>query len=119
MVAVIRKAEREALLGKMDTNQAYQNVSCRIDLFQCSLTGFSAIILIQYSVLISISDRICKKRSYTGTPSAHKFHHHSMDTSLDYPCVHVEVAFWDVSDVHECSVCIQSSLLAAQQRLPD
>ena len=23
------------------------------------------------------------------TTLAHKFHHYSMDTSLDYPCVHV------------------------------
>ena len=52
-----------------------------------------------------------------------------MDTSSDNPCVHVlwpkvyqsalpEAAFRAMSDVHECPVCTQSSLLAVQQRLP-
>ena len=36
-----------------------------------------------------ICDRICKKGSYTRTTSEHSFHHHSMDTSSDNPCVHV------------------------------
>ena len=36
-----------------------------------------------------ICGRIYKKGSNTHTTSAHRFHHHSMDTSLDYPCVHV------------------------------
>ena len=36
-----------------------------------------------------ICDRICKKGSYTRTTSEHRFHHHSMDTSSDNPCVHV------------------------------
>ena len=63
------------------------------------------------------------------TTSEHRFHHHSMDTSSDNPCVHVlwptvhqsafpEAAFRAMSDVHECPVCTQSSLLAVQQRLP-
>ena len=34
-------------------------------------------------------DRICKKGSYTCTTSAHRFHHHSMNTLLDYLFVHV------------------------------
>ena len=47
------------------------------------------------------------------TTSAHRFHHHSMDTLLDNPCVRVlwptvhqsafpEAAFWDMSHIHEC-----------------
>ena len=55
-----------------------------------------------------ICDRICKKGSYTRTTSEHRFHHHSMDTLSDNPCVH---ALWptvhqsafpeaDMSDVH-------------------
>ena len=75
---------------------------------------------------INICDQICKKGSYTRTTSEHKFHHHTMDTSSDNPCVHVlwpadhqsafpEAAF---SDVHECPVCAQSSLLAVQLRPP-
>ena len=63
------------------------------------------------------------------TTSTHRFHHRSIDTLSDNPCVHVlwptvhqsafpEAAFWGMSDVHECSVCIQLSLLAVKQRPP-
>ena len=38
---------------------------------------------------IYICDRICKKGSYTRTTLEHRFHHHSMDTLSDNPCVHV------------------------------
>ena len=59
------------------------------------------------------------------TTSAHRFHHHSMDTLLDNPCMHVlwptvhqsafpEAAFWDMSHIHECL----SHLLAVKGRLP-
>ena len=77
----------------------------------------------------NICDQICKKGSYTCITSEHRFHHHSMDTSSDnlyvhalWPTVHQsafpEAAFGDMSDAHECPVCIHSSLLAVQQRLP-
>ena len=70
-----------------------------------------------------------RRGSYTHTTSEHRFHHHSMDTSPDNRCVHVlwptvhqsifhEAAFCAMSEVHECPVCTQSSLLAVQQRLP-
>ena len=36
-----------------------------------------------------ICDRICKKGSYTRTTSTYRFHHHSIDTLSDNPCVHV------------------------------
>ena len=75
---------------------------------------------------LTICDWICKKGSYTCTTSEHRFHHHSMDTSSDNPCVHVlwptvhQSAFPEaaMSDVYECPVCAHSSLLAVQQRLP-
>ena len=76
-----------------------------------------------------ICDRICKKGSYTRTTSTHRFHHHFIDTLTNNPCVHIlwptvhqsafpEAAFWDMSDVHECPVCVHSSLLAVKRRLP-
>ena len=60
------------------------------------------------------------------TTSAHRFHHHSIDTLSENPHVHVlwptvyQFAFpkADMSDVHECPVCTRSSLLAVQQCVP-
>ena len=36
-----------------------------------------------------ICDRIYKKGSYTHNISIHRFHHHSIDTLSDNPCIHV------------------------------
>ena len=55
--------------------------------------------------------------------STHRFHHHSIDTLSNNPCVHVlwpavhqsafpEATFCGMSDVHGCLVCIQAYLLA-------
>ena len=69
-------------------------------------------------------DRICKKGSYTCTTSTHRFHHHSIDTSLDISCVDI---LWPavhrsafprlLSETCECLFIIQPSLLAVKHKL--
>ena len=45
--------------------------------------------IINLKVKLQLENFCFQMRSYTCTTSAHRFHHHSMDTLLGYPCVHV------------------------------
>ena len=49
-----------------------------------SYLEINQLLLNQY---IYICDRICKKGSYTRTTSIHRFHHHTIHTLSDNPCV--------------------------------
>ena len=82
-----------------------------------------------YTYVSIISDRICKKGSYMHTTSTQisllSYIHiiiQSMCASIvanNSPVCFPKPAFRDMSDVYECPVRIQLSLLAVKQRLPD
>ena len=70
---------------------------------------------------VGICDQICQKGCTQISPPFYIYINNQVHVM--WPTVHQsafsEAAFWDVSGIHECPVCIQLSLLAVKQMLLD